>query len=96
MTPGQKTPPPLQKVRLGKNTKRLMLRRRMWRRRAVESTTQLLTWQTGAPGKDEIEEEVIKSLRKVREWFREPRATTVVMAIQRRAVAAYRQQNTGI
>ena len=95
MTSEQKPSPPPQKVRLGNNTKRLMLRRRMWRRRAVAATTRLLTWQTGAPGKDEIEEEVIKSLQKVREWFREPRATTVVTEIQRRAVAAYRQHNTG-
>lgn len=91
----EKTSPPPQKVRLDNNTKRLMLRRRMWRRRAVESSFRLLTWQTGAPGKEEVEEEVIKSLRKVREWFREPQATRVVMAIQRRAVAAYRQQSTG-
>lgn len=95
MTSKQKPAPPPQKVRLDGNTKRLMLRRRMWRRRAVAATVQLLTWQTGAPGRTEVEEEVIKSLRKVREWFREPRATAVVMAIQRRAIAAYRQQNTG-
>lgn len=91
----KQTPPPNKAARLDSNTKRLILRRRMWRRRAVDAAVRLLTWQTGAPGKDEVEEEVIKSIRKVREWFREPRATQVVMAIQRRAVTAFRQHNTG-
>lgn len=106
MTPEKKPETPEQEVRLGKKTKRLkvrlgnntkllMLRRRMWRQKAVAAMVRLMTWQTGAPGKDEIEKEVIKSLQKVRQWFRDPQKTRVVMAIERRAVAAFRQQNTG-
>ena len=84
------TPPP-QKVRLRRKTKRLMLRRSMWRKRALESALSLATWPTGKPGREECETEASKSINKVRAWFREPRAALVIRAVERRAVAAFRQ-----
>lgn len=83
--------PPPKKARLKRDTKSLMFRRRMWRRRAVESAFLLATWPTGKPGREECEAEVFKSINKVRAWFREPRASLVIQAVQRRAVAAFRQ-----
>lgn len=85
-------PPPPQKLRLKGDTKRLMLRRRMWRRRALESALLLATWPPGKPGREECESEVSRSINKVHRWFREPRARLVVSVIQRRAVAAFRLQ----
>lgn len=70
-----------------------MLRRSMWRRRAVTAALELATWQTGKPGREQVEAEVIKSINKLQQWFREPRATLVVKVVQRRAIEAYRQQN---
>lgn len=84
--------PPPQKAHLKRDTKRLMLRRRMWRRRALDAAVALATWPPGKPGRDDVETEVIKGLHKVRQWFREPRAALVIQAVQRRAVAAFRQQ----
>lgn len=84
------TAPP-QEVRLHRETKRLMLRRRMWRRRALQAALELATWTPGKPDRHACESEVIKSLDKVRQWFREPRAALVIQAVQRRAVAAFRQ-----
>lgn len=69
-----------------------MLRRRMWRRRALEEALQLATWPPGKPGREECMSEASRSINKVRRWFREPRARLVVSVIQRRAVAAFRQQ----
>lgn len=83
--------PPSHKTRLKPGTKRLMFRRSMWRRRALESALSLATWPTGKPGREECETEVFKSINKVRNWFREPRAALVVRSIERRAVAAFRR-----
>lgn len=84
--------PPPQKVRLRHETKRLMLRRRMWRRRALQAALELATWPPGKPERHACESEVIKSLDKVRQWFREPRAQLVIRAVERRAISAFRQR----
>ena len=44
------------------------------------------------PGREKAESETIKCLNKVRQWFRERQARIVIDAVQRRAVAAFRQQ----
>lgn len=85
-------PPPTPKPRLKRDTKRLMLRRTMWRRRAVEAALELATWPTGKPDREKCEAEVSKSLNKLRQWFRDPRASLVIQVVQRRAVAAFRKQ----
>ncbi|WP_406626149.1 hypothetical protein [Acidovorax sp. SDU_ACID1] len=71
-----------------------MLRRRMWRQRALQSAIELATWPPGKPERHACESEVIKSLDKVRQWFREPRAALVIQEVQRRAVAAFRERET--
>lgn len=83
------TPP--HKKRLKPNTKCLMFRRSMWRKRALESALSLATWPTGKPGREECRAEVIKCIDEVRNWFREPRAALVIRAVERRAVAAFRR-----
>lgn len=88
------TVPPPQKVRLNRVTRRLMLRRSIWRRRALGAALQLAVWPAGKPGRELIESETIKSVNKVREWFRDPEAQLVISAIQRRAVTAFRNQFT--
>ncbi len=85
------TAPP-QKPRLNPKTLRVMRKRREWRHRALEASVAFATWPTGKPGREKIESETIKSLNKVRKWFRVPEAQIVVQAIQRRAVAAFRNQ----
>ena len=87
------SPPPTNapKVRLRPETERLMAARRKWRQRAVQSAIEIATWTTGAPDREKCGAEVFKSLNKVRQWFREPRAALVIQAVQRRAVAAFRQ-----
>ncbi len=84
--------PPPTKVRLHRNTRRLMLRRRMWRRRALLAALQLATWPTAKPGREEVETEVIRAINKLHQWFREPRAQLVIRAVERRAVGALRNQ----
>ncbi len=84
--------PPPQKPRLNPKTLRVMRKRREWRCRALEASVAFATWPAGKPGREEIEAETIKSLNKVRQWFRAPEAQIVVQAIQRRAVAAFRNQ----
>lgn len=84
--------PPPQKPRLRIKTRHLIRKRRDWRRRALEAATNLATWPAGKPGRQDIEAETIKSLNKVRQWFRDRQARTVINAIQRRAVAAFRNQ----
>lgn len=69
-----------------------MRKRREWRRRALEASVAFATWPAGKPGREGIEAEAIKSLNKVRQWFRQRKARIVIYAIQRRAVAAFRQQ----
>ena len=69
-----------------------MRKRRQWRRRALDAALAFASWPAGKPGREEIESETIKSLNKIREWFRAPEAQMVVHAIQRRAVAAFRNQ----
>jgi hypothetical protein len=83
------TPP---KLRLNPKTLRAMRKRREWRQRALESALSLTTWPTGKPGREKAESETIKCLNKVRQWFRERQARMVIDAVQRRAVAAFRQQ----
>jgi hypothetical protein len=83
------------KPKLKTNTRRLMLRRKMWRVRAMSEAVRLATWDAGRPGRREAESAVNSSLSKVKSWFREPRASKVVMAIQRRAVEAFRQKDLG-
>lgn len=85
--------PPQQKPRLKHDTKRLMLRRSMWRRRALDAALELATWPPGKPDREKCEAEVSKSLNKLRQWFRDPRASLVIQAVQRRAVAAFRQRS---
>lgn len=84
--------PPPQKPRLRIKTLHLMRKRREWRCRALEAATNLATWPAGKPGRQEIEAETIKSLNKVRQWFRDRQARTVIDVIQRRAVRAFRNQ----
>jgi len=69
-----------------------MLRRRMWRRRALQAALQLATWPTGKPGREKVEAEVIRAINKLSEWFREPRAQLVIRAVERRAITAFRQR----
>lgn len=83
---------PPQKLRLNPKTLRAMRKRREWRQRALESALSLTTWPTGKPGREKAESETIKCLNKVRQWFRERQARIVIDAVQRRAVAAFRQQ----
>lgn len=87
-------PPSRRKPRLHDNTKRLMFRRSMWRRRALSAALELATWQTGAPGREDAEKALAMAINKVRQWFRSPRASTVINAVQRRAVAAYRSKES--
>lgn len=87
------TLPPPEKVSLRKNTKRLIFRRSMWRRRAIGAAMKLATWQTGALGRDECEAELSKAMNKIRVWFRAPRATLVIRAIERRSIAAWRRSS---
>jgi len=87
---GRATPPT--KPRLSPNTKRLIRKRKEWRKRALAAAVQLTTWPTGEPGREAVETEMILSLNKVNAWFREPRARLVVSVIQRRAVSAFRLQ----
>jgi hypothetical protein len=84
--------PPPQNPRLNPKTLRMMRKRREWRRRALKASVALCTWPSGKPGRQEIEAETIKSLNKVWQWFRAPKAQVVVLAIQRRAMAAFRNQ----
>lgn len=84
--------PPPKKPRLNPKTLRVMRKRREWRQRALESALSLTTWPTGKPGREKAESETIKCLNKVRQWFRQRKARIVIDAIQRRAVAAFRQQ----
>ena len=81
-----------QNVRLSKNTLRLVRKRKEWRKRATSACIDLVTWPTAKPGRDEVEAEVIKSLNKIRQWFRHPRCESVIQSIQRKAVHVYRNQ----
>lgn len=91
-SPHDRLTPPPQKLRLNPKTLRAMRKRREWRQRALESALSLTTWPTGKPGREKAESETIKCLNKVRQWFRERQARIVIDAVQRRAVAAFRQQ----
>ena len=84
--------PPPAKTTPEPKTIRVMRKRKEWRSRALEAALQLTTWPTGKPGREQVESETIKCLNKVRSWFRERQARVVVEVIQRRAVAAFRQQ----
>ena len=66
----------------------LMRRRKLWRKRALQSTHQLVTWQTGKPGREACEVEVLKSLAKLEAWFGR-RASLVSQSIQRRAMRTF-------
>lgn len=84
--------PPPQNARLKKRTRQLIAKRRYWRKRALEAAVAMATWRTGEPGRDKVETQTMRSLSKVRDWFRSPRDTLVINAIQRRAIRAFRQQ----
>lgn len=79
-------------VKLARETLRRMAARKKWRQRALDAVLTVCTWKTGETGRDEAQREAIKCMGKIPEWFREPRAQVVMRAIQRRGVAAYRQQ----
>lgn len=83
---------PPQKPRLKQDTKQLIRKRREWRERALNAALEMTTWPAGKPGRDKCETEVVKCFNKVREWFRAPRGSVVVNAIQRRAINAFRNQ----
>ena len=85
--------PPPQKPRLKDDTKRLILRRRLWRRRALDAALELATWPPGKPDREKCEAEMHKTINKLRQWFRDPRASLVIQAVQRRAVAAFRSRS---
>lgn len=86
---------PAETVRLGKQTIRLMRKRREWRCRALGATIKVVTWPAGKPEREEVEREAIKCMNKIGEWFREPRARLVIAAVQRRAVQAWSRQING-
>ncbi len=69
-----------------------MRKRREWRRRALDAALAFATWPAGKPGRESVEAETAKSLNKLHQWFRAPEAQVVAQAIQRRAVAAFRNQ----
>jgi len=71
-----------------------MRKRREWRRRALEAAVALAIWPAGKPGRVEIENETSKSINKISQWFRAPKAQIVIHSIQRRAVTAFRNQFT--
>lgn len=71
-----------------KRTLTLMRRRKRWRVRALQATHDLVTWPTGKPHRDKLENEVVKSLGKLDEWFGR-RAALVSTAIQRRAMRTF-------
>lgn len=94
MTKSNKTARPKKSkaVRLKKTTIQRMKARKTWRRRAVEAVLKVCTWKTGETGREDAQREAIKCMGKISEWFRTPSAALVMRAIQRRGVAAYRDQ----
>lgn len=66
----------------------LMRQRKHWRVRAQQSTHELVTWPTGKPHRDKLENKVVKSLGKLDEWFGR-RAALVSTTIQRRAMRTF-------
>lgn len=88
-------PPNHTKTRLQRDTRRLMLRRSMWRKRALAAALQLVRCPVGAPEREAHEAETHKAINKVRELFRSQRAEIVINAIQRRAIAEFRRIDAG-
>jgi hypothetical protein len=74
-----------------KATLKRMRARKIWRSRAIEICETYATWPTGKAGRDIAEQDVTRALRRIRQLYNE-RAVLVVMAIQRRAIIAFRQQ----
>ena len=70
----------------------MMRKRRLWRTRAMTAAISLATWPAGKPGRNEVEAETIKCMRKLHQWFRSPKAQAVIIAVQRCAVNAFREQ----
>lgn len=77
---------------LKKRTVRLMRKRKHWRKRAQDSTHELVTWPTGKPGREACETKVITSLAKLNQWFDPHRASVVAAVIQRRAMRTFNSQ----
>lgn len=57
---------------MNKNTKRLMFRRSMWRRRALTAAMDLVSMPAGHPNREQVERQVHRAINKVESWFRPP------------------------
>lgn len=69
----------------------VMRKRTHWRKRAEAAAVDFVTWPIGKPGRDQAERELHKAICKIQQWFKGGhRARLVVLAIQRKAVSAFR------